>query len=77
MTIAESLIADVARLSIDEQRAMRVLFDRVLNLGRKTYGEWVAAHETRDMARELRDELVDGIWYAACDAVLRADGGGK
>jgi hypothetical protein len=73
MNLAESLIADIPKFGHDEQRALRELFNRVLDLGRQSYGEWIAARETRDMVRELRDEMIDGVWYAACDAVMRLD----
>jgi uncharacterized ferritin-like protein (DUF455 family) len=72
-----SIIADTPRLGDDEARLIRLLYDRLLGVGRRDYGVWRAAQETRDMVKETRDELLDGVVYLCMDAVMRADRGGK
>lgn len=73
MTLADSLIADVPRLSHDEQRFIRYILDRVLVVGRRSYSPWVAAGESRDMLDEAAQEAGDLAVYVAMDAVMRAD----
>jgi hypothetical protein len=68
-----SLIADVPKLSPDEQRFMRRIFDRVLIVGRANYSPWVAANDKRDMAKEMADESLDRAIYGAMDDVIRED----
>ncbi len=70
---AASLIADIPRLSPDEQRLFRRLFDRVLVVGRASYAPWVAATDTRNMAKEKSDESLDRAIYGAMDDVMRED----
>lgn len=71
-TLEQSLIADIPRLSEDEQKFVRYILDRVLIVGRRSYSPWVAANDTRDMKREAADEAADHVVYVAMDAVMRA-----
>jgi len=52
---------------------MRRIFDRVLIVGRANYSPWVAAQDTRDMAKEMSDESLDRAIYGAMDDVRRED----
>lgn len=69
---AASLIADIPRLTADEQRALRYVVDRILVQGRSTYAPWQAAGDQRNMTKEIGDELADAIVYVGMRAVMRA-----
>jgi len=61
------------RLPGDELALVEAMLDR-LDLGRSSYGAWLASQESRDLARERLEELLDAAWYSATmDAMRRAD----
>ena len=72
MTLLDSLLSDLPRLSTDEQRAVRFILDRILVVGRATYAPWAAATDGRDMDTEIAEECADAVVYTGMRAVMRA-----
>ena len=70
--LEQSLLADIPRLTADEQGAVRFVIDRILVQGRASYTPWQADGDKRDMDREIADELGDAIVYVGMRAVMRA-----
>jgi NTP pyrophosphatase (non-canonical NTP hydrolase) len=70
--IEQSLIADIPRLTADEQSALRFVLDRIIVQGRASYAPWQAGLDMRDMEKEIGDELADAIVYTGMRAVMRA-----
>lgn len=72
---AASLIADIPRLTPDELSALRYVLDRILVIGRASYSPWKAEGDTRDMDKEIGDELADAIVYVGMRSVMKAVAG--
>jgi hypothetical protein len=70
--LEQSLIADIPRLTEDEQSALRFIVDRILVQGRAGYAPWQAEGDTRNMEKEIADECADAIVYTGMRAVMRA-----
>lgn len=70
--LEQSLIADIPRLTADEQSALRFVLDRILVVGRRDYAPWQAEGDRRNMEAEVADELADAIVYTGMRAVMRA-----
>jgi len=60
-------------LGDDEAAFICRIYDRVLKVGRRSYKEWVAANERRDMGEEANAELLDGCVYLAMRAVMQSE----
>jgi hypothetical protein len=71
-SLEQSLIADIPRLTADEQSALRYVVDRILVQGRAGYAPWQAEGDKRDMEKEIADECADAIVYTGMRAVMRA-----
>lgn len=71
--LLRSLVDDLPRLSVDEQRVFRKLLDRCLVQGRASYQPWRAAREDRDMVREALAETLDGCIYLSMQLVMTDD----
>jgi phage terminase large subunit GpA-like protein len=56
------------RLGRDELRVLGWIADR-LAIGAAQYGAFHLAADRRDWAKERREEALDGLVYAACDAL--------
>jgi hypothetical protein len=67
-----SLVDDIAKLTPDEQSALRFVLDRIIVQGRASYAPWLASGDVRDMEKEIGDELADAIVYTGMRAVMRA-----
>jgi hypothetical protein len=61
---------DIAECNIDEQRALRVVMDK-LKAGRLGKPPLNVATDPRDWAAEARGEITDAIWYWAFAVVAR------
>jgi hypothetical protein len=70
--LENSLIADIRRLTDDEQAAVRFVLDRILVQGRASYAPWSADTDSRNMEKEIADECADAIVYTGMRAVMRA-----
>lgn len=66
--MARGLMDFAAEAPLDELALLVELKNRILR-GRKTYGEWVAKNERRDLDREQLEELLDGQVYGAIRTV--------
>lgn len=72
MSLQQSLIDDIAKLTPDEQAALRFVLDRIIVQGRASYAPWQAGLDMRDMEKEIGDELADAIVYTGMRAVMRS-----
>lgn len=70
--LEQSLLADIPRLTTDEQSALRFVVDRILVQGRASYAPWQAASDGRNIDKEIADECADAIVYTGMRAVMRA-----
>lgn len=70
--LESSLLADIPRLTPDEQAALRYILDRILVVGRRDYSPWVAKGDQRNMESEIADELADAVVYTGMRSVMRA-----
>lgn len=71
-SLEQSLLADIPKLNADSQAFMRWILDRVIGVGLRDYGPWQAANDSRDMDREVADELADAVVYTGMRAIKRS-----